>query len=98
MVIVAPVCGLRPRRSFFSFTIKLPKPEILNGIDCRTYDNNQVYMAVAVLTIVGTTITLLYQGKGLDCITFSSGFAAILAAGGVGIKLKSETEPGAREK
>jgi hypothetical protein len=55
-------------------------------------------MAVAVLTIVGTTITLLYQGKGLDCITFSSGFAAILAAGGVGIKLKSETEPGAREK
>lgn len=67
--------------------------DILTGVDGVTYDNIRVFMLIGILTIIGAAITGMVQGKAFDYLAFGGGFAAVLAAGGAGIGLKSKTEP-----
>ena len=67
--------------------------DVLTGIDGKTYDNIRVGMMLTLLTLIGSMITLLWQGKPIDMLAFGGSAAAILGAGGFGIGQKSHTEP-----
>ena len=74
--------------------VKLVK-DCLTGIDGESYDPARVYLAVAVLTFLGLAIAaLVVKGQPFDPQAFGFGFGALLAGGGLGVKLKSHTEPG----
>jgi len=67
--------------------------DVLTGINGITYDNIRVGMMMALLTLIGVVITLLYQRQPVDMQAFGISAAAILGAGGFGIGQKAHTEP-----
>ena len=77
-------------------TLSLIVKHCLTGLDGSTYDPARVYLAGAVLVFLGGAIVQLVQGKTLDFQAFGTGFGVLLAGGGLGISLKSKTEPDAK--
>lgn len=68
--------------------------DILTGIDGQTYDNMRVGIAAALATAIGVVITQLWKGQPVDLLAFGGAVAAIMGAGGFGIRQKAHTEPG----
>src|SRR5438093_3769950 len=54
MTISSPVCGFRPFRGRFSFTTKLPKPEILTFSPCsrRSFSNSKIDSTTSVASFL----------------------------------------------
>jgi hypothetical protein len=65
----------------------------LTGPDGITYDPARVYLASAVLVFLGGACVVILKTHSLDYQSFGIGFGALLAGGGLGINLKSKTEP-----
>lgn len=67
--------------------------DITTGIDGSTYDAARVAMWNGLVGMVGLAGYHIYKGLPVDFQAFGIGFAAILAAAGVAVKLKQDTEP-----
>jgi hypothetical protein len=67
--------------------------DCLTGKDGVTYDPARVYLAMAVNVFLGATILDAMHSIKFDPQTFGIGFGALLAGGGLGVSLKSGTEP-----
>lgn len=67
----------------------------LTGPDGVTYDPARVYLAAAVLVFLGGACVVIWKTHSLDFQSFGLGFGSLLAGGGLGIILKSKTEPAA---
>jgi hypothetical protein len=67
----------------------------MTGPDGITYDPARVYLAGAVGTFLAGAIVAIWKTHALDFQAFGIGFGALLAGGGLGINLKSKTEPSA---
>lgn len=76
-------------------TIKTVISHCLTGPDGVTYDPSRVYLAGAVLVFLGGACVGIWKTHALDYEAFGIGFGALLAGGGLGISLKSKTEPSA---
>lgn len=68
--------------------------DILTGLDGETYDTAKAAMWFGIFGQVGLSGYHIYKGLSIDFLAWGSGFAAILAAAGVAIKLKEKSEPG----
>ena len=68
--------------------------DCLTGCDGVTYDPARIYLAMAVLVFLGATIVDALHAIKFDPQGFGIGFGALLAGGGLGVSLKSKTEPG----
>lgn len=66
----------------------------LTGRDGQTYDPARIYLAMAVVVFLGATIIGAMQGLTFDPQGYGIGFGSLLAGGGLGVALKSGTEPG----
>lgn len=66
---------------------------LFTGKDNRTIDIGRVILFEAVQSYILLAAYLIYKGGAFDLIAYGSGLAALLAAGGAGIALKSGTEP-----
>jgi hypothetical protein len=69
--------------------------DCITGIDGKTVDPARVYLAGAVVVFLGGAITIIVQTHSLNFVDFGTGFGMLLAGGGLGIALKSKTEPSA---
>ncbi len=67
--------------------------QLFTGKDNKTLDLGRVLWAKAVLVFLGVAGYQVYQGTPIDFMNFGTGIAAVLAAGGAAIGLKSNTEP-----
>jgi hypothetical protein len=67
------------------------------GKDNETVDIGRVLWAISVLSFVVMGFIGAYKGQVTDYLQYGSGIAAVLAAGGAAIGLKSKTEPGNKE-
>ena len=67
--------------------------QLFTGKDNKTLDLGRVLWAKAVLVFLGVAGYQVYQGTPIDFMNFGTGIAAVLAAGGAAIGLKSSTEP-----
>lgn len=76
-------------------TLKTIVMDCLTGIDGVSFDPARVYLAGAVLTFLGGACVVIVKTHALDFQAFGIGFGALLAGGGLGISIKSKTEPGA---
>lgn len=68
--------------------------DILTGLDGETYDTAKAAMWFGIFGQVGLSGYHIYKGLPIDFLAWGTGFAAILAAAGVAIKLKENSEPG----
>ena len=75
-------------------TLKKAVLDCLTGIDQKTIDPARVYLAGAVATFLAGAIVIIIKTHALDFQAFGLGFGALLAGGGIGIAMKSKTEPG----
>lgn len=67
--------------------------DCLTGIDGKTYDPARIYLLGAVAVFFAGAVVTIWHSKTLDFQAFGIGFGALLAGGGLGISLKSKTEP-----
>lgn len=67
--------------------------DCLTGKDGQTYDPARVYLAAGVASFLALAFYTVFKTHTFDYQSFGIGFGAVLAAGGLGIKLKSHTEP-----
>jgi hypothetical protein len=65
----------------------------LTGGDNETWDVGRILWALGTLVFLGCTVYSLVQGAVWDAVKFGTGFGLVLAGGGLGIKLKENTEP-----
>ena len=68
--------------------------QLFTGKDNKTLDLGRVLWAKAVLAFVSIGFYGIYKGNPMDYLAYGTGLAAVLAAGGAAIGLKSKTEPG----
>jgi hypothetical protein len=66
---------------------------LLTGKDNRSFDIGRVILFEAVQSYIVLTAYFIFKGGAFDFIAYGTGLAALLAAGGAGIALKSGTEP-----
>jgi hypothetical protein len=66
------------------------------GVDNSTIDIGRILWAIGTLTFLGCSVYYLVAEHHWDCIAFGTGFGAVLAGGGLGLKLKENTEPKAK--
>lgn len=78
--------------NIIGWTIKIVN-DCLTGIDGETYDPARVYLSVAVLVFLAATVIDALHGIKFEAQSFGIGFGALLAGGGLGVSLKSHTEP-----
>jgi hypothetical protein len=71
--------------------------QAFSGKDNQTLDIGRVLWAVSVLSFLGMGFFGIYKGEVKDFLAMGTGIAAVLAAGGAAIGLKSKTEPGQNE-
>jgi hypothetical protein len=67
--------------------------QAFSGKDNETLDIGRILWAAGVASYIVFAGFVVYHSKGFDGITYGTGFAAVLAAGGVTLKLKNDTEP-----
>lgn len=68
--------------------------QLFTGKDNKTLDLGRVLWAKSVLVLLAVALVQVYKGNPIDFMNFGAGIAAVLAAGGAAIGLKSNTEPG----
>lgn len=68
---------------------------LLTGKDNKTYDIGRVLWTLGFLTYLGLSILAVIQKQPWHPMDFGYGLAAVLAGGGIGVAVKSHTEPGA---
>ncbi len=68
--------------------------DILTGLDGETYDTAKAAMWIGIFGQIGLSGYHIYKGLSIDFLAWGTGFAAIIAAAGVAIKLKENSEPG----
>lgn len=64
-----------------------------SGKDNETIDIGRILWAAGVASYIIFAGYVVFNTKGFDGIAYGTGFAAVLAAGGVALKIKHETEP-----
>ena len=69
--------------------------QMFTGKDNKTIDLGRVLWAKAVVAFLGIGFYGIYNGNPMDYLAYGTGLAAVLAAGGAAIGLKSKTEPDA---
>ena len=74
-------------------SVKSTIMQLFTGKDNKTLDLGRVLWAQAVFVFLGVAGYQVYQGTPIDFMNFGTGIAAVLAAGGAAIGLKSSTEP-----
>lgn len=62
--------------------------DLLKGPGNRHWELVRVSTAIGLLTMCGALIYAIYQGQNPSLLEFGTGFAAIIAAGGFGAKMK----------
>lgn len=67
--------------------------QIFTGKDKSTYDVGRVLWVLGVLVYLGLAILASIQMQPWHPMEFGTGLSAILAGGGIGIGVKSHTEP-----
>lgn len=66
----------------------------VTGIDGETYDPARIYGMVAVLVFfVLAIVAVIVKNQPWDAQAYGIGFGALLAGFGLGVSLKSKTEP-----
>jgi len=85
------------KTSFFD-SVRTAIFHMFTGKDNKTLDLGRVLWAQAVLAFFGVAFVSVYNGNPIDFISFGTGIAAVLAAGGAAIGLKSSTEPEPEDK
>ena len=66
----------------------------VTGIDGETYDPARIYGAIAVFTFLGLSIySVVFNNADWDAQEFGIGFGTLLLAFGLGVVVKSGTEP-----
>lgn len=68
------------------------------GKDNETIDMGRVLWAAGAFSFLGLAGYAIYKGQTWDAVAFGTGFGAILAAGGFGLKMKENTEPEPRRR
>ena len=63
------------------------------GKDNQTIDIGRIIWMMGALSFLGCTFYAIYKGQPWDAVAFGTGFGAVLAGGGVALKLKEKTEP-----
>lgn len=66
---------------------------LLTGKDNETYDIARVLWALGTLVYLGLSIYAMVKGEPWNPLNFGAGLGTTLAAGGIGIAIKSNTEP-----
>lgn len=69
--------------------------QMFTGKDNKTLDLGRVLWAKAVVAFLAIGFYGIYNGNPMDYLAYGTGLAAVLAAGGAAIGLKSKTEPDA---
>jgi len=81
------------KKASFLDGVRMAIFHMFTGKDNKTLDLGRVLWAQAVLAFFGVAFVNVYNGNPIDFISFGTGIAAVLAAGGAAIGLKSSTEP-----
>ena len=81
------------KKASFLDSVRTSMFHMFTGKDNKTLDLGRVLWAQAVLAFLGVAVVNVYNGNPIDFISFGTGIAAVLAAGGAAIGLKSSTEP-----
>lgn len=76
-------------KSHFGFIIR----DLFSGQDNYSLDIGRILWAMGVIVFLGMTIFDVLINRKFDYITWGTGFAAVLAAGGVALRIKETTEP-----
>ena len=66
---------------------------LFTGKDNKSLDIGRVIWLLSVLSFIAFAFLGLYMDKPTDYIAYGTGLAALLAAGGAALNLKSKTEP-----
>jgi hypothetical protein len=75
-------------------TLKTIIKHCVTGIDGETYDPARIYGAIAVFTFLGLSIySVVFNNSDWNAQDFGIGFGALLVGFGVGVSVKSQTEP-----
>ncbi len=72
--------------------------QTFSGKDNQTLDVGRILWASSILSFLGMGFYGIYKGQAMDYIAFGTGAAALLAAGGAALGLKSKTEPESENK
>lgn len=67
--------------------------DIFTGKDNSTTDMGRVLWGLGVMVFIAITIVSFIQDKNFDYISWGTGFAAVLGAGAMAVKIKETTEP-----
>lgn len=67
--------------------------DIFTGKDNSTTDMGRVLWGLGVMVFIAITIVSFIQDKNFDYIAWGTGFAAVLGAGAMAVKIKETTEP-----
>jgi hypothetical protein len=68
--------------------------DILTAKDGESFDVGRALLVFGVLAFIGLACYSIMKGNPFDALGFGGGLGAILGGGGVGIGMKSNTEPG----
>lgn len=66
---------------------------LFTGVDNRTWDIGRILWAVSVVVGLGLVIHAQLADKAFDIQNYGIGIGALLTGGGLGLKLKENTEP-----
>lgn len=76
---------------------KIPIPHhlvnLFTGKDNITLDLGRVLWAVGTLVFFALSIHSVWHGNTFDPVAWGTGFGAVLAAGGMALWMKKDTEP-----
>jgi hypothetical protein len=68
------------------------------GRDNSTIDIGRIIWMLGALSFLGCAFYSIYKGQTWNAVEFGTGFGAVLAAGGVAIRIKADTEPDPKDK
>jgi len=67
--------------------------QTFTGKDNNTLDIGRILWALGVFVFFALSIHAVWRGQVFDAIAWGTGFGAVLAGGGVALKVKETTEP-----
>jgi hypothetical protein len=70
--------------------------DILTGIDNETFDHGRVMSLFSFISYVGYAVVNLALSHPWGAMDFAGGLSALAVGFGVHLKLKQDTEPGAK--
>lgn len=70
--------------------------DLITGIDGTTFDPARVLWILGVLCFLCFTGFEVYTKQSFDMVNFGIAYGALLAAGASGVRIKQDSEPGAK--